>query len=56
MTTLTIKIDKRSKAGKSFMVMSETFFKGVDGIEVIEQDSNKTKKSNKSLTILNLLI
>ncbi|MFZ4105558.1 hypothetical protein [Flavobacterium sp.] len=41
MTTLTIKINKSTKAGKAFLAMSETFFKGVDGIEIIENVSNK---------------
>lgn len=39
MTTITIKIDKRTKAGKAFMAMSESFFKGVEGIEIIETNS-----------------
>ena len=41
MTTITIKIDKRTKAGKAFMAMSESFFKGVEGIEIIENDEEK---------------
>lgn len=44
MTTITIKIDKRTKAGKAFMAMSESFFKNVEGIEIIETDSKKTTK------------
>jgi hypothetical protein len=44
MTTLTIKINKRTKAGKAFMAMSETFFKGVEGIEIIENKSVITKE------------
>jgi len=40
----TIKINERTKTGKAFMAMFEAFFKGVDGIEVIETDSKKTKK------------
>ncbi|RZK11962.1 MAG: hypothetical protein EOO46_04915 [Flavobacterium sp.] len=43
MTTLTIKINERTKAGKAFMAMSESFFKGVEGIEIIESDSKKIK-------------
>lgn len=39
MTTITIKINERTKAGKAFMAMSESFFKGVKGIEIIETDS-----------------
>ena len=42
MTTFTIKINKRTKAGKAFMAMSETLFKGVEGIEnVLEKKSEK---------------
>lgn len=48
MTTITIKINERTKAGKAFMAMSESFFKGVEGIEIIETDSKKIKKE-KSL-------
>jgi hypothetical protein len=44
MTTITIKFDKRTKAGKAFMAMSETFFKNVEGIEIVEEDSKKLKK------------
>ena len=43
MTTLTIKINERTKAGKAFMAMSEYFCKGVEGIEIIESDSKKIK-------------
>lgn len=45
MTTITIKINERTKAGKTFMAMSESFFKGVEGIEIIETDSKKIKKT-----------
>lgn len=41
MTTITLKIDKRTKAGKAFMAMSETFFQNVEGIEIVENDSQK---------------
>ncbi|WP_396169767.1 DUF2683 family protein [Flavobacterium sp.] len=41
MTTFTIKINKQTKAGKAFMAMSETFFKGVEGIEIIQNVSEK---------------
>ncbi|MWB94585.1 hypothetical protein GON26_09435 [Flavobacterium sp. GA093] len=40
----TIKINERTKTGKAFMAMFETFFKGVDGIEVVEENSKKNKK------------
>jgi hypothetical protein len=48
MTTITLKINERTKAGKAFMAMSETFFKNVDGIEIIETDSKKLKKTDTS--------
>lgn len=34
MTTFTVKINKRTKAGKVFLVMAETFFKDAKGIEI----------------------
>ncbi|KUJ63822.1 hypothetical protein AR687_01155 [Flavobacteriaceae bacterium CRH] len=40
----TIKINERTKTGKAFMAMFEAFFKGVDGIEIIEKDSKKVNK------------
>jgi hypothetical protein len=42
----TIKINEHTKTGKAFMAMFETFFKGVEGIEIIESDSNKTKQED----------
>jgi hypothetical protein len=48
MTTITLKINERTKAGKAFMAMSETFFKNADGIEIIETDSKKLKKTDTS--------
>jgi hypothetical protein len=41
MTTITLKIDKRTKAGKAFMAMSETFFQNVKGFEIVENNSQK---------------
>jgi hypothetical protein len=41
MTTLTLKIDKRTKAGKAFMAMSEPFLQNVEGIEIVENNSGK---------------
>lgn len=41
MTTFTVKINKRTKAGKAFLVMVETFFKDAKGIEITE---NETKE------------
>lgn len=46
MTTLTLKIDKRTKAGKAFMAMSESFFQNVEGIEIVENDSNSNKNES----------
>lgn len=46
MTTLTIKINEKSKAGKAFLAMSETFFKGVKGIEIIETDLKTTTEES----------
>jgi hypothetical protein len=42
MITITIKINERTKAGKAFIAMSESFLAGVNGIEIIE-----SKSSNK---------
>jgi hypothetical protein len=39
MTTLTLKIDKRTKAGKAFLAMTEPFLQNVEGIEIVENDS-----------------
>lgn len=45
MTKVTIKINERTKAGKAFMaILSEAFFKGADGVEIVETDSKKLKK------------
>ena len=40
----TIKINERTKTGKAFMAMFETFFKDVDGIEIVETNTKKIKK------------
>ena len=32
----TIKINEQTKTGKAFMAMFEAFFKGVEGIEIVE--------------------
>lgn len=34
----TIKINENTKTGKAFMEMFEAFFKGVEGIEIVETD------------------
>ncbi|MFN7674782.1 DUF2683 family protein [Flavobacterium sp.] len=41
MTTFTIKINERTKAGKAFRAMTETFFKDVKGIEILETSTQK---------------
>lgn len=39
MTTFTIKINEKTKAGKAFRAMTETFLKNAKGIEIIENPS-----------------
>ncbi|OOV18456.1 DUF2683 family protein [Flavobacterium sp. LM4] len=34
----TIKINEHTKSGKAFMAMFDAFFKGVEGIEIVETD------------------
>lgn len=46
MTTLTIKVNERTKAGKAFMAMSDNFFKGVKGIEIVENEEYFEEKSS----------
>ena len=41
MTTFTIKINERTKAGKAFRAMTETFFKDAKGIEIVENKEEK---------------
>ena len=41
MTTLTIKIDERSKKGKAFLEFAKTFFADEKEVEIIESDSKK---------------
>ncbi len=45
MTTITFKINERTKAGKAFMTMKDTFFANANGIEIVE----KTKKTLDSI-------
>lgn len=52
MTTLTIKINERSKKGKAFFEFAKTFFDEGTDIEIIESDSKK--KELEVLIILNL--
>lgn len=46
MTTLTIKVNERTKAGKAFMAMSENFFKGVKGIEILANEDKYVEKKS----------
>jgi transcriptional regulator len=46
MTTITFKINERTKAGKAFMTMKDTFFANANGIEIVE-------KTNKIIAIDN---
>ncbi|MDR7371962.1 DUF2683 family protein [Flavobacterium aquidurense] len=49
MTTITIKINERTKAGKALMaILSETFAKKTDGVEIVETDSKKLIKEKNS--------
>ncbi|WP_125722671.1 DUF2683 family protein [Flavobacterium ustbae] len=40
----TIKINEHTKTGKAFMAMFEAFFKGVEGIEIVEDDYNQVNE------------
>lgn len=44
MTTLTIKINERSKKGKAFLEFAKTFFDEGKDVEIIESDSKAIKK------------
>jgi len=48
MTTLTIKINERSKKGKVFLEFAKTFFEEGKDVEIIESDS-KAEKKGKSI-------
>lgn len=47
MKTLTVKINERTKIGKAFIAMFDSF-KGFEEIEIIETDSKKIKKETDS--------
>lgn len=53
MTTITFKINEKSKAGKTFMQMKETFFANAKGIESIENSIKKTNKITKKEAFIN---
>lgn len=44
----TIKINEHTKTGKAFMEMFEAFFKGVEGIEIVETDNYGQVKEEES--------
>jgi len=45
MTTLTIKINERSKKGKAFLEFAKTFFNDGKDVEIIESDSIEVEKN-----------
>ena len=44
MTTITIKINERSKKGKAFLEFAKTFFDEGKDVEIIKSDDIKPKK------------
>ena len=40
----TIKINEQTKTGKAFMDMVETFFQGVEGIEIVENNYDQVNE------------
>ena len=44
MTTITIKINERSKKGKAFLEFAKTFFAEGKDVEIIKSDDKKPKK------------
>ncbi len=44
MTTITIKINERSKKGKAFLEFAKTFFAEGKDVEIIKPDDKKPKK------------
>lgn len=49
MTTLTIKINDRSKKGKAFLEFAKTFFDNEKDFEIIESGSKTTKVATENL-------
>lgn len=45
----TIKINEHTKMGKAFMEMFEAFFKGVEGIEIVETDDYGQVNEERSI-------
>ena len=52
MTTLTIKINESTKAGKAFMAMAETFFENAEGIEIVRTLDKVSQSYPEDLTLL----
>ena len=48
MTTLTLKINERSKKGKAFLAFAKTFFEDTTDVEVIENDLKKASTEENS--------
>lgn len=46
MTTITIKINERSKKGKAFLEFAKTFFNDGKDVEIIESDSENKSTYN----------
>lgn len=46
MTTLTLKINERSKKGKAFLAFAKTFFDDNSDVEIVESDLNSSIKKN----------
>ena len=44
MTTITIKINERSKKGKAFLEFAKTFFSEGKDVEIIKSDDKKPKQ------------
>ncbi|MCF8322994.1 MAG: hypothetical protein K9I26_07655 [Flavobacterium sp.] len=49
MTTITLKIDERSKKGKAFLEFAKTFFTDEKEVELVESKSRKLKKGEEDL-------
>lgn len=54
MATITIKVDERTKAGKTFMALADTFLKNQEGIEVIKNKPDNSRKRSTRKEILEL--
>ncbi len=49
MTTITLKINERTKAGKAFLEMTNVLVKDSKGIEIIATGSNKTVEEKSEI-------